>query len=71
MIEIFVPVLWICINANCEFMQGGQNYTRELECRRDVENQKAKIRKLSRSAKSQVEVLEGTCVSISIQRGMI
>ena len=71
MIDLFVPILWVCINGNCEFMKTEQHYTRESECRQMVENQKAKIKKLARSAKSQVEVLEGTCVSVSIQRGMI
>ena len=69
--DIFVPVLWICINANCEFMQDVQHYTRETECKRKVDIQKAKIRKLAKEAKSQVEVLEGTCISVSIRKSMI
>ena len=71
MIDLFVPILWVCINGNCEFMQSEQHYTRESECKRQVDIQKTKIRKMAKEAKSQVEVLEGTCISISIQRGMI
>jgi hypothetical protein len=71
MMDIFVPVLWICINANCEFMQDVQHYTRESECKRQVDIQKAKIRKMAKEAKSQVEVLEGTCISVSIRKSMI
>lgn len=71
MMDIFVPVLWICINANCEFMQAEQHYTRESECKHQVDIQKAKIRKLAKEAKSQVEVLEGTCISVSIRKSMI
>ena len=69
--DIFVPVLWICINANCEFMQAEQHYTRESECKQQVDIQKAKIRKLAKEAKSQVEALEGTCISVSIRKSMI
>lgn len=71
MIEIFVPVLWICINANCEFMQDEQHYTRESECKHQIDKQKVKIKKLAKEAKSQVDTLEGTCISVSIRRGMI
>ena len=71
MMDIFVPVLWICINANCEFMQSEQHYTRESECKQQVDIQKAKIRKLAKEAKSQVEVLEGTCISVSIRKSMV
>jgi hypothetical protein len=71
MIEIFVPVLWICINANCEFMQDEQHYTRESECKHQIDKQKAKIKKLAKEAKSQVDTLEGTCISVSIRKSMI
>jgi len=70
-IDIFVPVLWICINANCEFMQAEQHYTRESECEQQIDKQKVKIKKLVKKAKSRVEVLEGTCISVSIQNSMV
>ena len=32
MIEIFIPVLWICINTHCEFMQSdGFYFTQEIK----------------------------------------
>lgn len=29
---IFIPVPWICINANCEFMQQSKYFIVEAEC---------------------------------------
>lgn len=67
MTDIFIPILWICINANCEFMQPQWHSTNEDECRQMVISQKKKIRKMAEKAKGTIDVLEGTCVDARIR----
>jgi len=40
MIEIFIPILVICMNGTCEFMQPDTYYTQEFQCRDSLEKQK-------------------------------
>jgi hypothetical protein len=69
MIEIFIPVLWICINAHCEFMQSdGFYFTQETKCRESLDTQKQRMRELVRQAgQGTITVLEGTCVDAKIE----
>ena len=69
MIEIFIPVLWICINAHCEFMQSdGFYFTQETKCRESLDIQKQRMRDLVRRAgQGTITVLEGTCVDAKIE----
>jgi hypothetical protein len=69
MIEIFIPVLWICINAKCEFMQANDFYfTKEEECMASLEVQKQRMRDLvKRAGQGTITVLEGTCVDAKIR----
>ena len=69
MIEIFIPVLWICINAHCEFMQSdGFYFTQETKCRESLDIQKQRMRELVRQAgQGTITVLEGTCVDAKIE----
>jgi spore cortex formation protein SpoVR/YcgB (stage V sporulation) len=64
--SIFIPVLWICINAHCEFMQQNAYFRDETECKSAVDNQKTKIRKMAAGRKGSVKQLEGTCVEATI-----
>jgi len=68
MIEIFIPVLWICINAHCEFMQAdGFYFTQETKCAESLEVQKQRMRELVRQAgQGTITVLEGTCADAKI-----
>jgi hypothetical protein len=69
MIEIFIPVLWICINAHCEFMQSdGFYFTQETKCIESLDMQKQRMRELVRQAgQGTITVLEGTCVDAKIK----
>ncbi len=69
MIEIFIPVLWICINANCEFMQSdGFYFTQEIKCIESLDKQKQRMRDLVKQAgQGTITVLEGTCVDAKIE----
>jgi hypothetical protein len=69
MIEIFIPVLWICINANCEFMQSnGFYFTQEIKCMESLDKQKQRMRDLVKQAKQgTITVLEGTCIDAKIE----
>ena len=69
MIEIFIPVLWICINAHCEFMQSdGFYFTQETKCTESLDIQKQRMRELVKQAgQGTITVLEGTCVDAKIE----
>ena len=69
MIEIFIPVLWICINAHCEFMQSdGFYFTQETKCRESLDIQKQRMKELVKQAgQGTITVLEGTCVDAKIE----
>lgn len=69
MIEIFIPVLWICINAKCEFMQSdGFYFTKEEVCLASLEVQKQRMRDLvKRAGQGTITVLEGVCVDAKLK----
>ena len=69
MIEIFIPVLWICINTHCEFMQSdGFYFTQEIKCMESLDIQKQRMIELVKQAgQGTITVLEGTCVDAKIQ----
>ncbi len=67
MIEIFIPVLWICVNANCEFMQSEGYFRTEEKCLASLELHKIYMTNLITQAGGKVTVLEGTCVDAKIK----
>lgn len=68
MIEIFIPVLWICINAKCEFMQGEMHFYQEEKCLESLEQQKSHMRDLVRQAgRGKITVMEGICADAKIK----
>ena len=70
MTDIFIPILWICINGTCEFMQPQWHSTNEEDCKQMVISQKKKIRKMAEKAKGTIDVLEGTCTDARIRNGV-
>jgi len=60
---IFIPVLFVCMNDRCEFMQATRYFTREAECRASVETQKDSLRKMALKGGQMITQLEGTCVT--------
>jgi len=68
MIEIFIPVLWICINAKCEFMQSTGYFRKEDKCLENLAVQKNRMVELVKEAgQGRIEVLEGTCVDAQVK----
>jgi hypothetical protein len=65
---IFIPVLIICLNGNCEFMQGQTYYKNEAQCRASMDMQKQHMRNLIKEADNgEATVLEGTCIDADIK----
>lgn len=61
---IYIPVLFVCMNGNCEFMQSMRYFSRESECRQAVEDQKENLRKMSLKGGQMVTQIEGTCITL-------
>lgn len=66
---IFVPVLFICMNGNCEFMQAQAWYKSEQQCRAALESQKDNLRKMALKGGQMITQIEGTC--ITLKNGML
>jgi hypothetical protein len=69
---IFIPVLFICLNGNCEFMQAKTYYKNEAQCRASLDVQKQHMRNLVEKAaeqgtKGEITILEGTCIDAEIK----
>ena len=66
---IFIPILFICLNGNCEFMQSTGYFKTEKLCKDDIERQKQHMRYLVKESgqKKKIEILEGTCVDFEIK----
>jgi len=61
---IFIPVLFVCANGQCNFMQAQKHYVREAECRAQLDVQKKHMQELSLKAGQMVTQLEGTCITL-------
>ena len=65
---IFIPVLVICMNGNCEFMQTKTYYQTQAQCRDQIDAQKQHMRNIAEQAGSnKIEHLEGTCIDADIK----
>ena len=65
---IFIPVLWICLNGHCEFMQQTRHFTDEEACIEAVRAQKQKMRDMATEAGETITQLEGTCINATVKR---
>lgn len=67
MIDIFIPVLFMCLNDNCNFMQSQSVFKSEVQCRVSIDNQKIQMVKIANQAgTSKMTILEGTCINTKI-----
>jgi hypothetical protein len=65
---IFIPVLIICLNGTCEFMQAKTYYLNEVQCRASLDVQKQHMRNIAEQAgASRIEHLEGTCIDADVK----
>jgi hypothetical protein len=68
MIEIFIPVLFVCLNGNCNFMQAQSHYKNEEQCRASIETQKIRLLDMAEQAnQGKVSILEGTCINTKVE----
>lgn len=67
MLEIFIPILVVCMNGNCEFMQPDTYYTVESLCRDSLDKQKEHMRKLASTGGVTIDILEGTCATAKVK----
>ena len=73
MIEIFIPVIWICINNTCMFMQEQNYYIDEAKCLIGLNQLENHMRNLVKDAGKDgaIQLLEGTCVDASIKTRIV
>jgi len=68
MIEIFIPVLFVCLNGNCNFMQAQTHYRSEEQCRVSIDAQKIRLLDMAEQAnQGKVSILEGTCINTKVE----
>ena len=68
MIEIFIPIIWICINTKCEFMQAETYFTDEAKCFASLDIHKEHMQNLVKQAgQGTITVMEGTCADAKIK----
>jgi len=67
MIEIFIPILVICMNDKCEFMQPDNYYTVESLCRDSLDKQKEHMKGIAARGNVTIAVLEGTCANAKVK----
>lgn len=63
---IFIPVLWVCLNSNCEFMQKDWYFLSEAECQQVVIEQRKQIIAIAKKGRVKIGTIEGTCVQAKI-----
>jgi len=61
---IFIPILFVCMNNNCEFMQAQTWYKTEQQCRAAVDAQKENLQKMALKGGQMVTLIEGTCITL-------
>jgi hypothetical protein len=61
---LYIPVLFVCMNGNCEFMQAQNWYKTEQQCRAAVDVQKENLQKMALKGGQMVTMIEGTCITL-------
>jgi len=60
---IYIPVLFLCMNGHCEFMQTQIWFKSEQQCRAAIDEQKDNLRKMALKGGQMITQIEGTCVT--------
>jgi hypothetical protein len=61
---IYIPILFVCMNGHCEFMQAQTWYKTDQQCRVAVDAQKENLQKMALKGGQMVTQLEGTCITL-------
>jgi len=67
MVNIFIPVLWVCLNSNCQFLQSLSHHTSVEQCQQSIDIQKQGMLRQAARAGENV-VIEGTCITANIKK---
>ncbi len=59
--SIFIPVLYICMNGHCEFLQQLTHYTDRQQCMATVQEKKQEFIKMGAT-------VEVTCIDLIVQK---
>ena len=59
--SIFIPVLYICMNGHCEFLQQLTHYTDRQQCMETVQAKKQEFIKLGAT-------VDVTCIDLIVQK---
>ena len=71
MIEIFIPVLFMCMNESCSFMQSNKVFKSEIQCKLAIDNQKKYMLEIaSQAGQPKITMLEGTCINAKVNTGI-
>ena len=71
MIEIFIPILFICLNDNCNFMQSNKVFKSVIQCEISIDIQKKYMLEIaSQAGQPKITMLEGTCINAKVNTGI-
>ena len=59
--SIFIPVLYICMNGHCEFLQQLSHYTDRQQCMAAVQVKKQEFVKMGAT-------VDATCIDLIVQK---
>ena len=62
---VFIPVVFMCIEETCNFMQSQSVYKTEQQCKVAVDKQKANLADMAKDT-SKPTLLEGSCIKVEI-----
>jgi len=60
-VSIFIPVLYICLNGHCEFLQQLTHYTDRQQCMAIVQEKKQEYVKMGAT-------VDVTCIDLIVQK---
>lgn len=64
MIEIFIPVIFICMNGHCEFLQAQTSYKAEVQCWESINKKRGRMLEIAeKTDQGKISTLEGSCIS--------
>ena len=64
---VFIPVVFMCLEETCNFMQSQAIYKTEQVCRVAIDVQKMHLADMAKNT-GKSTILEGTCISVEIPR---
>lgn len=66
---VFIPVVFMCMEETCNFMQSQAIYKTEQQCKVAVDAQKINLAGMAKDTKP--TLLEGTCIKVEIPRSNV